>query len=173
MSKFLNRFAIPFVSLKEGTHEFDYEIDDMFFDNFEFSEISKGKLNVDVVLEKQSSMLILNFNIKGFVIVECDICLDELKLDIETNNNLFIKFGDDYSEITEEVITIPLNSNEINVSHFIYEFINLALPIKRVHPLNEKKESNCNPLMIKRINELKSKSSENNTWDVLKNLNKN
>jgi len=169
MSKFLNRFTIPFVSLKEGTHKFDYEIDDLFFENFEFSEINKGKLIADISLEKQTSMLILNFAIKGYVMVECDICLDELKLDIETNNNLFIKFGEGYSEITEEVITIPLNSNEINVSHYIYEFINLSLPIKRAHPLNEKNESTCNPLMIKRLNELKSKGSENNTWDVLKN----
>lgn len=173
MSKFLNRFTIPFLNLKEGIHKFDFEINDLFFDNFEFSEIKKGKLKADVTLEKQSSMLVLNFNITGFVIDECNICLEELKIDIENSYTLYVKFGEDFLEVTDDVITIPLSSNEINVSQFIYEFIHLSLPLKRVHPLNDKNESTCNPLMIQRINELAKKNSNNNTWDVLKNLNVN
>ena len=170
MSKYLNQFAILYVNLPEGIHNFDYEITDLFFDNFEFSEIKKGKINVQVKLERQTSMLILDFNISGSVTGECDICLDELEIPVESSNTLFVKFGDDYIEETEESIIIPLKSNEINVAQYIYEYIHLALPIKRVHPLNDKGESTCNPLMIQRLNELKSKSSNNNTWDVLKNL---
>ena len=173
MSKFLNRFAIPFVSLKEGLYEYDYEITDLFFDNFEFSEIRKGKVIAHLSLERQTSLLILNFNIKGSVIVSCDICLDELELPIECSNTLLVKFGNEYREETDEAIIIPINSNEINVAQFIYEFIHLALPIKRVHPLNDKGESTCDPLMIKRLDELKCNSSNNNPWDVLKNLNVN
>jgi len=173
MSKFLNQYAIPFVNLKEGTHNFDYEITDLFFDNFEFSEISKGKLTVNITLERQTSMLILIFNIEGTVVVACDICLDELVLPIKSDNTLFIKFGDDYKEETDEAIIIPINSKEINVAQYIYEYIHLALPIKRVHPLNDKKESTCDPLMLRKLDELKCNSSNNSTWDVLKNLNKN
>jgi len=173
MSKFLNQFAIPFVNLKEGVHNYDYEIKDLFFDNFEFSEIRKGKINVHLTFERQTSMLILNFNIAGNVIVECDICLEELEIPVESSNTLLVKLGNEYREETDEAIVIPINSNEINVAQFIYEFIHLALPIKRVHPLNDKDESTCNSLMIRKLDELKCNSSNNNTWDVLKNLNKN
>jgi len=173
MSKFLNQFAIPFVSLKEGIHIYDYEITDLFFDNFEFSEVSKGKLIVNLTLERKTSMLILTFNIKGTVIVECDLCLEDLEMPVKSSTILLVKFGDDYKEETDEAIVIPATSKEINVAQFIYEYIHLALPLKRVHALNDKEESTCNPLMIKRLNELKSDNSNNSTWDVLKNLNKN
>lgn len=171
MSAFLNRFAIPFVGLKEGKHNFDYEITDLFFESFEMSEIKKGKLSATVVLDKQSGMLTLKFSIVGSVSIDCDICLDEIIFPVKTGATLFVKLGAEYREETDEIIIIPGSSNEINVAQYIYEYIHLALPIKRVHPLDSKGKSTCNPDMLKRLHDLTPKNNENTAWDALKDIN--
>ncbi len=171
MSRFLNQFAISFAHLKEGIHQYDYEIKDEFFENFEFSEAKKGNLCLKVILEKTSRILSLNFIIKGSVITECDICLDEVEIEIESDKIIFVKFGDNYREETDEIIFIPFNCNEINIAQYIYEYIHLALPMKRVHPDDNNGKSTCNPIMLKRINELQCKKEQSNRWDILKNLN--
>ena len=171
MSAFLNRFAIPFVGLKEGTHNFDYEITDLFFESFELSEIKKGNLMAAVVLEKQAGMLTLKFSISGVISIECDICLDEIIFPLTTSAVLFVKSGNEYVEETDEIIVIPSSSNEINVAQYIYEYIHLALPIRRVHPQDNDGNSTCNADMLKQLQKLNVRNSENAAWDALKNLN--
>lgn len=173
MSKFLNRYAIPFVSLAEGKHQFDYDIDDKFFENYELSEIKHASLKADIELERRTNMLTLQFSIKGSIRTECDVCLDLIDVALDTISTLYIKFGDDYNEESDDVLIIPRQSNEINVAQYIYEFTHLALPVKRVHPLDENDEPTCNSEMLSKLNSLKSDNSDNSPWDVLKNLNTN
>lgn len=46
-------FTIPFAGLKLGHHLFDFQVDDSFFEDIEYSLIKKGSLNVDIDLEKK------------------------------------------------------------------------------------------------------------------------
>jgi len=170
---YLKLFVIPFGGLKPGNHQFSYEIDDLFFEQFEYSEIKHGAINVSIDLEREEKMLVLHFSIEGAVEVNCDRCAVPFSFPVKGLETLIIKFGQDYHEEDDEIQIIPEGENQLDVSPFIYEYIHLALPLKRVHPLNDKDESTCNPLMIKRLKELKPDNSNNSTWDVLKNLNKN
>jgi len=172
MSTFLNHFAIPFVSLSEGTHLYDFEINDLFFENIEFSEIKQGFLHAKIELEKKANMLALSFNIKGSIMVNCDICLNSFALPVEVNNIIYVKFGSTYTELSVDIITIPHESSEINVAQYMYEFIYLALPIKKAHPLDREGNSTCDEKMIKILESLQPKNSTNQTWDVLKSLKK-
>jgi len=161
--------VISFSQLKEGAYNYDYEITDEFFDKFEYSEIKKGTLSIGVKLEKLSGILSLEFTIKGSVMTACDICLDEFEIELASKNTLYVKFGDDFREESDEIIFMPMNSQEINIAQYIYEYIHLSLPMKRVHPELGGKSS-CNPDMLKRIDELRNKNYVNGSWDVLKNL---
>ncbi len=171
---FLNQFAIKFASLTPGTYTFDFEISDKFFENFEASEIQKARVDVVVEMEKQSRMLVLDFNVKGFVNVMCDRCLVDFDFPIESTQRLIVKYGPEKKEETDEIITIPESDHEINVAQFIYEYIHLALPPKRVHPDNEKGESLCDAEIIKKLEALKSKESEKQDsdprWEALKQI---
>jgi uncharacterized metal-binding protein YceD (DUF177 family) len=51
------------------------------------------------------------------------------------------------------MITMPLDEHEIDLVSFFYEYIHLALPIKRIHPDDEKGNSTCNPEMIRKLND--------------------
>ncbi|MDQ3190760.1 MAG: DUF177 domain-containing protein [Bacteroidota bacterium] len=162
----LKQLSIPFVGLKEGEYQFKYTINESFFEKLEYSEIKKGLFNIRLFLLKQSNMLTLNFEIEGTATVECDRCLDELEVPLETKQRLFISFGDSTHEETDEVFVLSHNEQEINISQFIYEYIILAIPLVHSHP-----EGECNPEIVKKLEELKPKI--NNTdprWDILNKL---
>ena len=62
--------------------------------------------------------------------------------------------------------------NSFNEKQHIYEYIQLALPIKRVHTDDSEGNSTCDPEMLKKLNEF-IVEEENNTdprWDELRKL---
>jgi uncharacterized metal-binding protein YceD (DUF177 family) len=139
-------YIIKFTSLKDGFHNFSYKIENKFFEHIEYSETKEAELVVDLSLEKKSTMMILNFEIKGKIKVMCDRCTDDFFTEIESYDELIYRFGTE--ELGDEkVIVIYPKEIEIDITHPIYEFISLALPIKRLHD----DENDCNKDMIEDI----------------------
>ena len=85
---------------------------------------------------------------------------------------MIVKFGDSYYEESDEVVVIPETEHKLNVSQYIYEFINLLLPIKRVHPNDEQGMSKCNPEILDRLKSAEEDETTDPRWDVLKLLHK-
>jgi len=150
---YLLKYEIPFKGLKEGIHHFDYELDDTFFGKFENSDVKKGSLNAEVTLTKQSTLLILEFSAKGYVELVCDRCLDFYNQRIKNKSKLFVKFGQEEQELSDDVIMISQDEYQINVAQHLYELVILGLPIKHVHPTDKNGQSACDPEMIKKLNE--------------------
>lgn len=138
----MNIYSIRFSGLKEGVHQFNFEIGDTFFEQLDYSEIQKGTLHVKAVFEKKANMLMLDFTISGDVEVMCDKCTDDFRLKIEGEEELIYKFGEGESD-DEKIIIIPDNEIEIDLIQPIYEATILALPSRKIHPKNE-----CNQEML-------------------------
>ena len=166
----LKDFVIPFRGLSIGVHDYNWEIDNKFFEIIENSEIGDSKLTVELKFEKQERMLVLNFFIKGNVLVQCDRCLDDLELQIDSSEVLFIKFGPEKKEESADVLIIPESEYQIDVSWFINEYITLSLPLKKVHPTDKNGNSLCNKEVLRKIDELKLKKKIDPRWENLKNL---
>lgn len=165
-------YVIPFSGLSQGEHIFNYNINDSFFKELDYSEIKKGSLSVSVKIEKQSSMLISSISISGYIETPCDRCGEDFNLPIESQRQLIFKTGGDALIEEEEIIYLPGSEHEINFSHHIYESIILGLPARRLHKENEKGQSECNADIIKKLNEL-SINEETKTdprWAALKNI---
>ena len=47
---------------------------------------------------------------------------------------MILKFGDHDEELTEEIEIIRRNTAQINVARYIFDFIVLSLPMKKLHP---------------------------------------
>ena len=171
--KDLMKYVIQFAGLKEGRHEFEFDVDDLFFEQFESSEIKKGKLAVTVILEKNPQILEMSFFINGMVKTICDRCLDELNLPVQYQGKLFFKFGEESYELTDEIIILSSSEYKINISQFIYEFIHLALPYRKIHP-DIDGASGCNSEMILKLDSLTNNESKeknyNPSWDKLKKI---
>jgi uncharacterized protein len=165
-------YAIPLSGLKEGRHIFDFEIGKEFFEEFVESEIKEGRLIVYIEMDKRSSHLDLLVRISGAVMISCDRCLEMFSKPLESENRLLVKHGKSISEDDPDVVSLPADEHELDLKQHFYEFIHLALPIKRVHPDDEKGNSTCDPIMIKKLNELliDEEKQSDPRWDELKRL---
>jgi uncharacterized protein len=170
---FLDQFAIQFAGLQPGLYNFEFEVSEKFFERFTESEIKKGTVNVHVELQKQARMMELLFTLDGSVMITCDRCLDEFNFPVDYQSKLIVNFGKNKGEVTEEIITISESDHEINLAQYIYEFIHLALPMKKIHPDNEKGVSTCNREVMKKLKEhmvITNQTSDDPRWEVLKKL---
>ncbi|EGK02789.1 MULTISPECIES: YceD family protein [Dysgonomonas] len=161
MGKF-SLYNIPLRGLSEGKHEFRYDLDKSFFALIDdgTADVKKGDLKVVVSLKKTSVTFELNFDITGTVHVPCDRCLDDIPMDVDTKNKLIVKFGKEYSEESDEIVIIPEEDGEINIAWFLYEFIVLSLPAKKVHP-----PGTCNKAMSSKLNKHRAKSADDDPDD--------
>ncbi|MDR0737568.1 MAG: DUF177 domain-containing protein [Prevotellaceae bacterium] len=151
----VNNYKLTFKGLEPGKHTFTFDIDDLFFTLFEGSEIEHGKLFSEIVLEKHSALLQLDVKITGNVKVECDRCLDELDAPVNYEGRLLVKFGKVTTgmEADDEIMILDPAEDEIDLSQFLFDSINVNLPIQRIHP-----EGLCNKEMIKKLDELRVKN---------------
>lgn len=146
-------YIISLNGFNEGHHSYDLEINGEFFELFEESEIREGKLLAAIDLEKCSSNIDLIIKISGWVKISCDRCLEPFEHPVECENRLLVRLGKFFDDSDPEIITVPSPEHEIDLKQFLYEFIYLALPIQRIHPVNYNGESMCNPLMLKKLGE--------------------
>lgn len=167
--KATTEFIIPFRGLSVGDHNYEFEIANEFFDGFEYFENVSGRAIVKVNLLKESNMLIFDFEINGNLHLLCDRCLGYFDQKIEGRNKLFVKFGDMFSEESEDVIIIPASESRIDLRQFIFEFVSLLVPVKKVHPLDRNGRSGCDTEIIDRINKY-SRPKTDPRWDALKGI---
>jgi uncharacterized metal-binding protein YceD (DUF177 family) len=130
----LKEYLIPFIGLKIGKHQFDYQVDNTFFSNFDYDEFNEASVKVSIVLEKKSTMLELNFKHKGTVNVPCDVSGEEFDLAIKGKLQLLVKFGDTFNDENEELLILPHGEFQINLAQYMYESIVLSVPLRRIHP---------------------------------------
>jgi uncharacterized metal-binding protein YceD (DUF177 family) len=167
---YLKEFMIPFRGLSLGTHQYDWEIGKKFFEAIENPDILDCELSVKLDLDKQERMMVLNFHISGEIETECDRCLDMLVLTPTINQVFIIKFGNEYLEESEDVLIIPENDYQFDVSGLIFDYISLSLPMKKVHGEDEKGNSLCSGEVLSRLNSIEEEDEVDPRWNALKNL---
>ncbi|MCF6353248.1 MAG: DUF177 domain-containing protein [Cyclobacteriaceae bacterium] len=127
-------YNIDIFKLSNSSHQYEFDFDDSFFSLFEGSLVSKGSGKIDLDLLKSDSFIELKFEITGKVELICDRSLAPFWFDIAIKNKLLLKFGDDWEELSDEILMMPGNEQTINVAQYIYEFIGVAIPMKKLHP---------------------------------------
>ena len=160
-------YKIPFLGLKVGTHHYQFTLKDEFFEAFEYSEISNADIRVELELEKQSTMMVLDFQLEGTVELICDRCGDPVHQAVETNQRLILKLGSENSGTTDDdIIVLGPSESDINVAHYLYEYSHLALPARHVHETEEE----CNQEVMAALSKYMVQNDNRNEWAALKNL---
>lgn len=168
----LSHYNIAFKGLSLGKHVFEFVVDDKFFREFDGGVVDEGTVNVRLTLEKQSSLMTFWFDIKGSVRVQCDRCLEMYDQPIESRERIFVRLGERENIEGDDLIWISPDDYQLNVAQLIYEFIGLAIPIKKVHPDDQNGNSTCDPEMIEKLNKymVREDETENPVWKDLKKL---
>lgn len=171
--KSLKKYSIPFTGLKLGKHEFDYAVTDAFFDEFEYSLVKKADLQCHVELDKQETMLILNFHIKGTVDLTCDRCLASYPQPVDIHEQQIAKFSEEEIDEDQEIITLSKKDHEISIAELVYEYITVAVPFIATCN-NVGNTPYCDKEMLDRLNNLAGSDDESKgtdpRWDALKNI---
>lgn len=163
-------YLIPISGLALGKHSFQYEVSDEFFSGMDYSEIQHGKVSVNLDIDREETMLVLTFDIEGTVRVMCDRCADEFDLPIESNQVFYIKLGTENAEESDDVMVMPADQHDFDLTSLIYEFIILSIPMHRVHP-----EGECNQEVIDMLNGMQEAAEEDEEsidprWAALKDI---
>ena len=143
----IESFKIDLKALPQGLSSYEYKLDNEYFEAIDAPDVQRGELSCSLSVNRTDDFYELNFHTEGVIHIPCDICLDDMDVDICTDDRLVAKFGEDYSE-DDDLVTVAENEGILDVSWFIYEFIALNIPIKHVHAPGK-----CNPAMIEMLQE--------------------
>lgn len=165
--------VIQFSGLKPGRYEYEFVLDNAFFETYENDELREGKVDFEVILEKHERMLLFNFSFNGKVKSTCDRCLGELEVPVQGEEKLCVKFSDTETCDDEDVVILPESAYKIDLAQWMYEYVVVSLPMQKVHP-----EGVCDAEMLKYImeerdEETKPAEGDGETdprWSALKEL---
>jgi len=171
--KALRQFDIAFVGLKPGEHTFEYQITDSFFENYGPQDFSDCNATVKLLLDKKSNFFLLKFEIGGKVTVNCDRCGQPFELQLWDDFDQVVKMVDNPDEMNEDedpdVAYISKTESHLNVAEWIYEFINLSIPMQRIHPDDSTGKSGCDPKVLEMLDQMNRQANEkgNPIWKDL------
>ena len=134
-------------------------------------EIEKANIRATITLVKKPTLLQLNFSINGYLTLACDRCTEDFQQEINQHFELIVKFSDTLENIeSDEILILSSKVHTLSLARYIYEFSHLSLPYKRTHQSIDE----CNPEMLKRINQMGLIKNINETidprWENLKQL---
>ena len=134
MDKFRN-YDIVFSGLKNGKHQFSFEIDKAFFQLFDTEqEFTNPKIVADILMDKHTTFLELWIKTTGTVNLVCDLTNENFDYPIENEIEVLVNFGEEYDDSNGDVITIPKTDHAFNAAQLIYEDVMLSVPMKKVSP---------------------------------------
>ena len=169
-----NMFVIPFKGLKEELHRFEYQINKAFFELYQYDDVSNANLEVQIGFNKKSTLIEVRFKAHGSVEVLCDLTNEAYQEPINAELDLVVKFGETFNDEDIDILILPHEAYEVDLSQYIYEMIVLAIPTKRIHP--GVKDGTLKSEILDKLEELKPKEVINNKegsdprWDKLKGL---
>ena len=167
-------YEIAFVGLKPGIHEYQYQITDKFFEDFQQQDFKNCSANVKLTLDKKSAFMQLKFEVGGTLEVICDRCNSKLPLDLWDEFNITVKMVEDPELMNEEeddpdMYYIAQGDSHLDVSNWIYEFINLSIPMQRMCADDEMGGPHCNKEVLEMLRKLEEQKepSTNPVWKGL------
>ncbi|MCC6816233.1 MAG: hypothetical protein IT267_07475 [Saprospiraceae bacterium] len=167
---YLKQFSIPFKGILDGLHEYEFELDQTFFEHFEGSPIDKSKITILMKAEKQSSLMSIELFIKGWMLTFCDRCLTEIKIPLESSYQLIVKKAE--GESTDpELYHIHPDTSQWMVAELLYEYSCLSVPIIKAMDCGSLQNPPCNMDILNRIQKEENNLEQNPILEELKRLN--
>ena len=137
---------IDLKALKEDCTSMEFRLSDDYFEAIEAPEVSKGNIYVKLdICKTAEDYFDFHFHVHGVVTVQCDRCLDDMDQDVEADNRLVVRLGEEDSE-EDDLVIVDKDEAVVDVAWYIYESVALSIPIKHVHAPGK-----CNRAMIEML----------------------
>ncbi len=165
----LKGFIVDIVGLGNKVHEFDFQVDEAFFKLYGTELLEKGNLVTKVKLDKRETLIEVHFSIEGSVELICDRSLEPFEQPLSVNKLVVFKYGNQEIELSDEIVLITHETPQIDLGQFIYEFIALEVPMKKLHPRFKAEATDSDTIIYSSASE-KDKNEIDPRWEKLKKL---
>lgn len=168
-------FDIAFVGLKPGIHVFNYSIDDKFFITYGKQDFTHCSANIQLSLEKNNNFMLLSFDIDGKAEVNCDRCGNTIIKQLWDEFTIVVKMVENPTVMNEQeedpdVFYISRGESHLHVADWLFEFVNLSLPLQKICEIDENNKSTCNQEVIDRLEKMKENITKDTTNALQKGL---
>ncbi len=169
-------FEIPFVGLKPGVHVFEYRIEDKFFKDYDEQDFTECAVNVKLSLDKKQGFFQLKFDIDGSVNVLCDKCGNIISKNLWDEFDIIVKMVTDHELMNEQeedpdIYYISHTESHLNIGDWIFEFVNLSIPLQKRCKEEEFGGELCNKDVLARLKQMEEDAQKdmnlNNVWKGL------
>jgi uncharacterized metal-binding protein YceD (DUF177 family) len=174
-------YDIAFVGLKQGIHEYQYQVNDKFFEAYQQQDFRNCKANIKLTLDKQNGFMLLKFEIGGMLEVSCDRCgSTTLPMNLWDEFNVVVKLAEEPNNMNEQeedpdVYYIGRGESHLHIADWIYEFVNLSIPMQRMCSEEKMGSQFCNNDVLDMLKKVEDEPSrvENPIWKGLEKIKKN
>jgi len=143
------KYTITIGGLSEGVHSYSFVMGDDFFACYQNPEIFGGNVQAQATLVKNFQNIVIEIQFSGAIKIQCDFCLDAFDYLINHTEQLLFSNGrPNAGEKEEDVIVLSEGENQIDLSQDLYELVALRIPMKKMHPTDEKGNATCDPQML-------------------------
>ncbi len=173
-------YEIAFVGLKPGMHVFEYRVEDKFFVPYGEQDFTNCIANIKLSLDKKNGFMQLKFDVDGTVDVICDKCGNTLPMQLWDEFNIIVKIVDEPEVMNEQeedpdVYYISRGESHLHMADWIYEFINLSIPLQKMCKEEEMGGAKCNIEVLEKLRKMEEQAQKdsNTVWkglDRFKNL---
>jgi len=174
----MRAYTVNIVGLTNAVHHFEFEVGNDFFSHYRTELVSEGTLKAEVTLDKRETFIDAVISLNGSVKLICDRSLDPFDHPIKTEKKLVFKYGDKAEELSDEIVMIHRDTDSLDLGQYIFEFIALGVPMKKLHPRFQDEEAEDDDSEGKIIYSSKPSSGEDREeggnidprWEILKKL---
>ncbi|MFZ1704570.1 MAG: YceD family protein [Saprospiraceae bacterium] len=165
----LKHFSLPLYGMKNGIHTFTFELNSLFFKEFEQSLIKKGNFNAEVKVEKGNNLVVMHSEIKGFMETNCDRCLANINLPLMSSNSIHVKTGDPL-ESDDEILYIDEESDSIHIAAWLYESIHVSIPMTKVYNCLDDEVKPCSTEVLHYLEREMNSEKDYQSPNIFKNI---
>ena len=166
-----DKFFIDIYNLKNGEHQYTFDIDDQFFSYFGDFLTEHGKGEAGITVDKTDHLINVLFDIDVKVELTCDRTLEQFEYPIQKQEKLIFKYGEEEKELDADIIMITRETQRINLGRHLFDYIGLSIPYKKLHPRFAGEDKEQDELIFQtRSDEEENTNAEDPRWEALKKL---
>jgi uncharacterized protein len=164
-------YSVNILGLSQKTHSFEFHLENAFFEKYGTEVVAEGQFDAKVHVDKRETLIEADFEIEGKANLVCDRSLDPFEHPMKIHRKMIFKYGEAAEEVSDEIAIIPKDLDVLDVGQYLYEFIVLDVPIKKIHPRFQSEEEDDENEEGKMIYQTEKKEDEiDPRWEQLKKL---
>lgn len=132
----LKQYIVALPTLSEGHHELELKAGKELFSGRGGTEVTDADITVYIDINVRNGAYEIGLTCRGWIYIPCDRCLEPMRLDIDEDYDVCVRYGEEYDE-TDDTITLPESEVNLDLAPLVADTVSLAIPLRHVHPDGE------------------------------------